>query len=71
MGGKDKNTLNDKVIYEEWAKTGGEDVHGPFDQYRTKILKDLFPMPKNTADYNKLKSGETYIDPQGTRRIKP
>jgi hypothetical protein len=71
LGGKDKNTLNDKVIYEEWAKTGGEDVHGPFDQYRTKILKDLFPMPKNTADYNKLKSGETYIDPQGTRRIKP
>ena len=71
FAGKDKNTLNDKVIYEEWAKTGGEDVHGPFDQYRTKILKDLFPMPKNTADYNKLKSGETYIDPQGTRRIKP
>ena len=71
LGGKDKNTLNDKVIYEEWAKTGGEDVHGPFDQYRTKILKDLFPMPKNTADYSKLKSGETYIDPQGTRRIKP
>jgi hypothetical protein len=71
FAGKDKNTLNDKVIYEEWAKTGGEDVHGPFDQYRTKILKDLFPMPKNTADYSKLKSGETYIDPQGTRRIKP
>jgi hypothetical protein len=71
LGGKDKNTLNDKVIYEEWAKTGGEDVHGPFDQYRTKILKDLFPMPKTTADYAKLKSGETYIDPQGTRRIKP
>jgi len=71
FAGKDKNTLNDKVIYEEWAKTGGEDVHGPFDQYRTKILKDLFPMPKTTADYAKLKSGETYIDPQGTRRIKP
>lgn len=70
FGVKDKNALNDKVIYEKWAETGGEDVHGPFDQYRIGVLKNVLPLPKTQEEYDRLKPGESYLDPQGNRRVK-
>ena len=70
FGVKDKNALSDKVLYEKWAETGGETVNGPFDQYRIGVLKNVLPLPRSTEEYNKLKSGEAYLDPQGNRRVK-
>ena len=70
FGVKDKNALSDKVLYEKWAETGGETVNGPFDQYRIGVLKNVLPLPKSQEEYNKLKPGEPYLDPQGNRRVK-